>query len=274
METKKRIFELDVLKSIAIIAMLFDHFTYLFSISLGYAGWASSIFKNYNTINNNALNNFFSFTVRFQDSTLRSAGHYIFVTLFLLLCGISSTLSHSNFKRGLKILGGGLIITGMTVVMSLITGEDLYIIFGILSTIGVSVLLVSAVEKIYDNKWLYFAIGLILILWGFIIEWWDAPRIYYINELTFGDFIQVILGYEVYGLDHFGIIPCTGVVFVGVFLGKTLYKNRKTLMPKLDGKWTRPFTFISRHALLVYLLHQVISVIVIFLIFIGAGYRI
>ena len=102
MEKKKRIFELDVLKSVAILAMIFDHFTYLFSISLGYMGWASYLFKNYYEINDSHLNNFVSFTVRFQDSNLRLAGHYIFVTLFLFLCGISCTLSRSNLKHGLK----------------------------------------------------------------------------------------------------------------------------------------------------------------------------
>lgn len=274
MEKKKRIFELDVLKSVAILAMIFDHFTYLFSISLGYMGWASYLFKNYYEINDFHLNNFVSFTVRFQDSNLRLAGHYIFVTLFLFLCGISCTLSRSNLKHGLKTLIGGLVITAATIVMSLVSGEDMYIIFGILTTLGVSILMIALVEKIYDNKWLYLVIGLILIIWGFIIKWWDVERLHYLKELSFWEIIQVILGYKVYGMDHFGIIPCTGVVFLGVFFGKTVYANKKTLLPALDGKWTKPFTFISKHALLVYLLHQVISMIIIFLVFVSAGYRI
>lgn len=274
MEKKKRIFELDVLKSVAILAMIFDHFTYLFSISLGYMGWAGYLFKNYNEIDNSHLNNFVSFTVRFQDSNLRLAGHYIFVTLFLFLCGISCTLSRSNLKHGLKTLIGGLIVTAATIVLSLVSGEDMYIIFGILTTLGVSILLIAVVEKIYDNKWLYLAIGLILVIWGFIIKWWDVERLYYLKELSFWEIIQVILGYKVYGMDHFGIIPCTGVVFLGVFFGKTVYANKKTLLPALDGKWTKPFTFISKHALLVYLLHQVISMIIILLVFVSAGYRI
>ena len=274
MEKKKRIFELDVLKSVAILAMIFDHFTYLFSISLGYMGWASYLFKNYYEINDSHLNNFVSFTVRFQDSNLRLAGHYIFVTLFLFLCGISCTLSRSNLKHGLKTLIGGLVITAATIVLSLVSGEDMYIIFGILTTLGVSILMIALVEKIYDNKWLYLAIGLILIIWGFIIKWWDVERLHYLKELSFWKIIQVILGYKVYGMDHFGIIPCTGVVFLGVFFGKTVYANKKTLLPALDGKWTKPFTFISKHALLVYLLHQVISMIIIFLVFVSAGYRI
>ncbi len=274
MEKKKRIFELDVLKSVAILAMIFDHFTYLFSISLGYMGWASYLFKNYYEINDSHLNNFVSFTVRFQDSNLRLAGHYIFVTLFLFLCGISCTLSRSNLKHGLKTLIGGLVITAATIVMSLVSGEDMYIIFGILTTLGVSILMIALVEKIYDNKWLYLAIGLILIIWGFIIKWWDVERLHNLKELSFWEIIQVILGYKVYGMDHFGIIPCTGVVFLGVFFGKTVNANKKTLLPALDGKWTKPFTFISKHALLVYLLHQVISMIIIFLVFVSAGYRI
>lgn len=274
MEKNKRIFEIDVLKSIAILAMIFDHFTYLFSELGGVGGAGRYIFSNYSEINNQFLNNITLFCTKFQDSSLRNIGHYVFATLFLMLAGICSSFSRSNFKHSLKVLIGGFIITAVTIVMSIVSGEDMYIIFGILTTIGVSILLIALVEKIYDNKWIYLIIGSTLIIWGFSINWWDAPRIYFINQLDFTSFIEVIMGYKVYGLDHFGILPCTGVVFIGAFIGKTLYQNKKTKLSFLDGKWTAPFTFISKHALLVYLLHQVIGALIIFVIYLLVGYRI
>lgn len=274
MEKNKRVFEIDVLKSIAIFAMIFDHFTYLFSEIGGTSGIGSYIFSNYYDINSSFIKSLYYFCSFFQDSTLRMVGHYIFTTLFLCLAGICSSFSRSNVKHGLKVLIGGLIVTLATVIMSVVSGEDMYIIFGILSTIGVSILLIALVEKIYNNKWIYLMIGVILVIWGFMIQWWDAPRIFYITDLNIMSFLEVIMGYKVYGLDHFGILPCTGVVFIGTFIGKTLYQDKKTKLSFLDGNWTKPFTFISKHALLVYLLHQVLGVIIIFMIYFFAGGRI
>lgn len=271
---KERIFELDALRGLAVIAMIIDHFLILVSFSAGYGGWCMMIFKNYNDIDSSFINTLVKIADTFEMSTFREVCHYIFVTLFLTICGISCTFSKSNVKRGIKIIGAGLIVTLATVIISKVSGDEFYIIFGILSTLGISVLLYALCEKIYDNKWLFLIIGCLIILWGFLINWWDAPRLNNIHELNFSNIIKMILGYVIYGEDCFGLVPCTGVVFIGAFIGKTLYKDRKTKVPKLKGKWVRPFTFVGTHALWVYLLHQVLAVIIIFLLYVIAGYRI
>ena len=273
-ETKKeRVFELDVLRGIAVIAMIIDHFTLMVYYSEGYNGWASYIFSNFNEIDSKWLNTFIKLCCDFQDGTFRLVCHYIFCTLFLSLCGISCSFSKSNFKRGFKVLIAGFIVTVATTIISLVSGEDLYIIFGILSTLAVSILMVAVVEKYFNNKWVYLTIGIILILWGFLIHWWDVPRINSITEIGPFELVEIILGYKLFGADCFGLLPCAGVVFVGMFIGKTIYKDRKSIMPKLDGKWKLPFTFIGNNALLIYLLHQVVSIVVIFILYFIAGYR-
>ena len=273
-ETKKeRVFELDVLRGIAVIAMIIDHFTLMVYYSEGYNGWASYIFSNFNEIDSKWLNTFINLCCDFQDGTFRLVCHYIFCTLFLALCGISCSFSKSNFKRGFKVLIAGFIVTVATTIISLVSGEDLYIIFGILSTLAVSILMVAVVEKYFNNKWVYLTIGIILILWGFLIHWWDVPRINSITEIGPFELVEIILGYKLFGADCFGLLPCAGVVFVGMFIGKTIYKDRKSIMPRLDGKWKLPFTFIGNNALLIYLLHQVVSIVVIFILYFIAGYR-
>ena len=273
-ETKKeRVFELDVLRGIAVIAMIIDHFTLMVYYSEGYNGWASYIFSNFNEIDSKWLNTFINLCCDFQDGTFRLVCHYIFCTLFLALCGISCSFSKSNFKRGFKVLIAGFIVTVATTIISLVSGEDLYIIFGILSTLAVSILMVAVVEKYFNNKWVYLTIGIILISWGFLIHWWDVPRINSITEIGPFELVEIILGYKLFGADCFGLLPCAGVVFVGMFIGKTIYKDRKSIMPKLDGKWKLPFTFIGNNALLIYLLHQVVSIVVIFILYFIAGYR-
>ena len=271
---KKRIFELDVLRAICIVLMIVDHFTLFVDFSGGIVGWASYLFSNYYEVDGTFMDSFVDFCHEFQYSTLRDAGHYIVATIFLTLVGINCAFSRNNFKRSLKIAIASLIIGVVTAGLSFVSGEDLYIIFGVLSCLTVSILLVAIIEKFLPSKWLYLIIGIVIILWGFIIEWWTAPRIYYITHLNFTSIIEVIFGFKVYGQDHFGLIPCTGVVFVGVFIGKTLYRKKQSLLPKLEGKWTTPFKFVSRHALLIYLIHQVVSVVIILLLYFIAGYRI
>lgn len=267
---KQRIFELDCLRGIAVIAMIFDHFTYLANESMYMAPY---LFNNYLSVRTGWFNRFLNFCVNFQNSTFRNAGHYVFVTIFLALAGISSSFSKNNFKRSGKVFIGAALITTTMLIVSLVSGEDYHIIFGILHLIGTSILLFAVVQKIYPNKWLYLGIGVVLVIWGFLIKWYDAPYINNITDLNIFSIIEVIMGYKVYGSDHFGIIPCTGVFFIGAFLGETLYKNRKSLLPKLDKNWHRPFTFVGRHALIFYLLHQIVALIIIGILYLIAGYR-
>ncbi len=58
--------------------------------------------------------------------------------------------------------------------------------------------------------------------------------------------------------DLFTLIPYTAFFFAGVILGPLLYKERRSLLPKLDGKWHIPFSFVGRYALYFYLGHILI----------------
>lgn len=269
-QTKKRIFELDTLRGIAVIAMIIDHFTYLlFEFYL----MSPSIFSNYTKLNPVTFRKIVNALIELQMSSFRDGAHYVFCTIFLLLVGISCTFSKNNYKRALKVGVVASIITIATILFSLIIKSDYSILFGILHLICVSIILFEIIKKIFPNKWLYLAIGVFLILWGFLIKWWNAPYISNYKDLNLFNLFQVVIGYKAYGSDCFGIIPCTGVIFIGAFLGETLYKKRETLLPKLDKAWHKPFDFIGQHALLIYLFHQVASVVIIFLMFFLAGYR-
>ena len=129
---KKRIYELDVLRAICIILMIVDHFTLFVDFSSGLFGWAKYLFSNYHQVGPNFMDSFVELCSDFQDSTLRSAGHYVVATIFLTLVGINCSLSRNNFKRALKISVAAVIIGVATTILSLVAGEDLYIIFGVL----------------------------------------------------------------------------------------------------------------------------------------------
>ena len=68
-----------------------------------------------------------------------------FAFAFIMMCGISSTLSRSNLKRSFPILGAALAVT----LVSLFMTPDAPIIFGILHLLGFSVLAYSLTEKLF-----------------------------------------------------------------------------------------------------------------------------
>ena len=58
--------------------------------------------------------------------------------------------------------------------------------------------------------------------------------------------------------DYFPLLPHLGFFLIGAALGKTLYKRRTSLLPKV--KDTNPILrflrFCGKHSLWIYLLHQ------------------
>jgi uncharacterized membrane protein len=70
-------------------------------------------------------------------------------------------------------------------------------------------------------------------------------------------------------VDYFPLLPWLGVVSLGLFAGKILYTDykRRYYLPDLSQSLlTRTFGFLGRHSLLIYLIHQPIIIIVLYLL--------
>ena len=239
----ERLWEIDFLRGIAIIMMIIYHLIF----DLNY-------FKIYAT-------------------DIYSAPVLIFLypigTAFLLLVGISLTLSYSRaqktlakkqlqlkfLKRGMGIFGLGLIITLATWIYL----KEGFIIFGILHCIGISIILAYPLIK---YKFKNLIIGMILITLGIILR-----------SLTF-DFNWLLwLGFVpsgFYTLDYFPLLPWFGVVLIGIFIGNAVYEDNKRKFKLKDLSQNiaiRFMCFLGRHSLVVYLLHQLIIIAIIRLIF-------
>ena len=195
--------------------------------------------------------------------------------IFLGLVGVSCSFSRSNFKRGLKLLAVSLAITVGTYVVGLVGDmmDDILIVFGILHMMSVSLLLISLIEVFTKNKWVYLIIGVALVVAGRILydplarhvelSYSSAPFL----ELFFQAFIgKILLGPDCYSFLYFG-----GQVFIGVFLGKLLYPERRSLLFK-KGYLNNPLTFMGRHALAVYVVHQVLIPVILGAILLICGY--
>ncbi len=259
--TRKRIWELDFLRGVAIFLMILDHFTWDIA-------HIDTFFKH--SPNIQIFEHFIYFCKAFQSSDIRFVLHIIFVFVFFLLVGISSFFSKSNLKRGLRILIFCLILDIISYLAYYIASIDIRMIFNVLFPIGVGILLLALLKKIKYHRIILLVVGLSMVIIGFIFNLYH-PK--FDSEFKIQNLLLYLVGVRAYGSDCFALIPYIGIIFLGYVIGETFYKEKRTRFEKLDKKFNRPFCFIGRHTLVIYLLHQVILAILILILGLILGYR-
>lgn len=230
----KRFWEIDMLRGIAIIMMITFHL--LFNL------------------------NYFSFiTIDVFQGIWGIFGKATFI-LFLFLVGVSLSLSASrrkmnntfsfsiNLKRGLKIFIWGMIIT----LISYIFIPEAYIKFGILHLIGTAVIISYPFLRF---RLLNIVVGTVIIAIGIYLQQYrfETPYFFWLG----------ITPYNFTALDHFPLFPYWGIILIGLGTGNRVYKNFVRNFPFFDIEKNNIFhiiTFLGRHSLLIYLIHQPILI--------------
>ncbi len=228
-----RIWEIDFLRGLSLILMLFYH-----------GGFDITELAGKHTV----------FGIRWD---LGSPGFQVavdvFAGLFILLCGVSSTLTRSNVRRGFRLLAVAALVTAASYVFN---GEET-IYFGVLHCLGACILIYGwTLEK--AKPWLLAAAGLGVFALSFILPAvsgnapvrsdWLAP--FGIVRDTFSSY------------DYFPLLPWFGVFLAGTAVGKWLYPGRQSRIHR-----PMPATFINlagRHSLLIYVVHQPVFLAVLF----------
>jgi uncharacterized membrane protein len=270
---KKRIWEIDFLRGFALFFMIIDHFLYNFYVYPDFWKWDLTKNKLISGITKFAT---YYWTDLRQIEVLKIELHYYFVIAFIMISGISTVFSKSSLKRSLQVLLGAYIISIVTNVFATFIGERFEIPFGILHTIGYSMLIYSLIDIFVKNKYVSLVIGLAVIAFYYLIPYLGVGELkdltlsmfdkkFYLSLLGFGDLPSA---------DFFGMVPWFGFFFIGVFLGKTVYKKRVSVIPSIDGKWNKLFIFLGQNSIWVYLLHQVVLLLLFVIIGLLAGYSI
>lgn len=268
---KRRITEIDFIRGIAVIVMVLDHVMYDFYQLLGV------LFVDYPRKTDFTIK-LQSFATKFWYWDVRNYIRYFFLFIFMALTGISCSFSRSNLKRGVKLFLLALGLTLVTFVIGKITNDrNFTIAFGIIHCISVSIILISLLdmllEKVTYAKWIYLAVGVCMVAAGVFITF-VYPGIHYIsygNDTAFNIIWKSLVGIYECGTDCYSLLLFGGQIFIGVFLGKLLYSNRKSLIVKGDYK-NNLVTFIGRHSLIVYFAHQVIVPVILSVILLCFGF--
>jgi uncharacterized membrane protein len=194
---------------------------------------------------------------------------YPFAIVFLILVGISLTLSYSKVNnilskrqllikyqmRGLKIFGLGLIIT----IVSWLYIQDGFIVFGVLHCIGLSIILSY---PLINYRYKSLISGIVIIFIGL-----------FLMNYTFNFSWLIWLGFTpsyFYTVDYFPIFPYFGVVLIGIFIGNSVYPNHKRNFQLKDLskiKIIKFICFLGRNSLIIYFLHQPIILGFLYLLF-------
>lgn len=222
MASTKRFWEIDLLRTIAIVTMVTFHTVYLlnyfdiqfFPVHYGFWWWFARV----------------------------TAGTFIFVAGVSLTIGQSRSKQLPQFlRRGLRIFAWGLIITAITWLIS----RTEYVRFGILHFFGVAFVLGPFFLRF---RFINLVLGIALIVTGV-----------YLGRTSF-DFSWLLwLGARPHffrTMDYFPLLPWFGLFLVGMFSGKVLYPqgNRRVSVHEFDDPITSVLTFPGRHSLVIYLL--------------------
>jgi len=271
---RARVWELDFLRGVAVIAMCFDHLMFDFS----FLPWW---FENYYEVGNSFIIKLNAFADAYWDSTysfgFRFWAHHLFVFLFLFLVGTSCAFSRDNVRRGAGLGVVAMAFTGISFVLKAFGIMEDGIVFGILDCIALSILCAAAVDIATKkckplNLYLPLILGVAICGAGIGVKFWNLG-VPFDDEFTTSHLIGYIMGTRGFGDDWFGLFPYVGAVLIGMYFGKAFYAERRSILPRLDGKWNKPINFVGRHALIFYIAHQVMLAGLVGLVCLCLGYR-
>lgn len=275
--TAGRIWEIDFLRGLCVFLMLFDHFAIMIATEFAYA-W----FGDVTTLEANPeLGAKFVALLRWYVNTtnepngLRAIGHPVVLFVFFAISGISCSFSRSNLKRGSILAVVSLVYSLVTYILSITMDSSLLVTFGVLHFYAVCILgwaIICLIVK--DNKIAKMIVsGFIVILVAVLYFCYKAPAstpqwLFWIwpRKHFDGTPSQFYMQGMVSPGDLFTLVPYASFFFAGTFLQPILYSKRRSLLPKLDRGWHRPFTFLGRHAIGVYLIHIVATAVILCLV--------
>lgn len=215
--TPKRVITIDIMRALAIVLMVIFHFLYDLKY-FGYVDWDT------------------------PDGEGWREYRYVILTLFFLCVGFGIGVVHQQkilLTAFLKRLGLVLGAAGLVTVSSLIMVPENWIFFGVLHFIAVASVLALPFAR-YPLVALLFGILAIVV---FNLNWVSSTW-------PFSPIRHLLPSYT---NDYVGIFPWIGMVLIGVWLAQVKWMQSDPL------GWVghnKSISFMSKHSLLIYLVHQ------------------
>lgn len=232
----RRIELLDELRGFAILAMIVHHFF----LDLG---------------------DILSFDVGYEIFQKLCVVQPIFWGIFIITSGICSRLSRNTIKRGIIVLGSGMVITIVTaVIMPLFGITNAKILFGILHFLGCAMIITGIAMPIIEKMNTLIGIIINLVLFSLTYNINSGTLAFGLIDLPTPK-TNILMPLGVFNnnfasADYFSIIPWIFVFFIGAFIGK--YAKEGAFPAWTYKKHIKPLAFVGRNSLWFYLGHQVV----------------
>ena len=220
-EKSNRIWEIDFIRGIALLLMIFFHIMY-------------------------DLGDIYGYPVNYESGVIWVIGR-VSAILFIIISGLSSTLSRNNPKRGLKVFAAALAIS----IVTYIAGRDYLIKFGILHFLGVSMMIYPLLNKA----------GSLELIVGGVLSLLAGNLISKVKVQSGLLFPVGLTNKYFYSADYYPVFPWIGVYIFGIVAGRFLYKERKSLFS--FSMKDNPLLFLGRHTFMIYLIHQPLIIIIL-----------
>jgi uncharacterized membrane protein len=186
----ERIWEIDLLRGIALILMIYFHVIY-------------------------DMKEIYDYSVTYASGPNYYLGK-VAGSLFIFVAGISSSITRSNIKRAVKLLALALVITAITHLYD----ANLGIKFGILHFLGISILTSTFMTRLKEYELVFLGSVVIAIATYTSGIKLNHDLLFFVG-ITTNNFISS---------DFYPLIPWYGVFLYGLAAGKYFYKSRKSIV--------------------------------------------
>lgn len=231
---RKRIHLLDEIRGFAVLCMIFYHGFYSLAF-LFQLDWGMALLR------------FFMPAEPF------------FAGLFIFISGISSNLSHSNLLRGVKLLGIALLVS----IVTFLVVPSQVIVFGILHFLSICMILFGLLRPLQEKIPLIPGIVLSALLYLCTMQISSGVLAFGISlpDMLYQTNWLAPLGFHnaaFFSSDYFPLLPWAFVFSAGTFAGRWAAQGK---FPQwMYPSRIRPLSWMGRHALILYIVHQPVIV--------------
>lgn len=264
---EKRIHEIDFIRGLLILLVVFDH---LFNLLMSYG-------KTWYDASGQTLTfflgqyNVFKF---YWESDARAIIRPICLMLFCLISGISCAFSKNNWKRAIETIAVWLIIVLGSWIMHwtkmMGKNRDIIVYFDIIGVLGISMLIYCFIQKRSWKMILAF-----ILIFCLMFNYTIPNLMENLNRLC-GSEIITHAGHQIevpnffmpllwepascFGgknADYCALFPYIIFFFLGALISYFLYKDKRQSYFKRH-EFERPVCFVGRHTLIIYLTHELL----------------
>ena len=251
LDKRPRVWELDLLRGLLILAVTFDHFLMFLD------QWKILPFQT--EIGQQIMD----FAYVYRNSSFRNAMQPFALFMFCFLAGLNCRFTRSNFRRVLKFWIFCAFFMGGFALLKLLFPDmlEVYLIFNIITVLTISFTIWWLLDLIRCPTWIRSVIGTVLIVIGMVCYYkhFAEPEDFYVQN----EFLALMV-YNEHGLEmsvnNFEpLLPHLGWFLIGGVIGKFAYPENKTHCKQIyPPKLLRPLLIIGKHSLFFFLVGPVI----------------